>query len=86
MAKGIITRFVLNRQGVRELLQSAQIMAACREKAEEIASGLGEGYEVSTRVGQNRVNASIGAVSPKARAENLKHNTLVRAISGGGKS
>lgn len=86
MAKGIITRFERNHQGVRELLQSAWIMAVCREKAEEIASGLGEGYEVSTRVGQNRAIASISAVSPKARAENLKHNTLVRAISGGGKS
>lgn len=83
MAKNIITKFVLNRAGVRELLQSGEMMAACREKAEEIAGALGEGYEVDTHVGTNRVNAAIGAVSLAARADNLKHNTLVRAISGG---
>ena len=50
-------------------------------EAQERAASLGEGYAVNTMVGQNRVNVRIVAESQEARAENLRDNTLLTAIS-----
>ena len=77
-----IDKFVLNRAGVRALLQSAEIQQACREQAEEIAGKAGEGYAVDTYVGQNRANASVYPETAAARADNLRNNTLLKAMGG----
>lgn len=49
----------LNREGVRELLLSPEMMAICEEQANNAIQRLGPGYVVSTMTGRNRVNASI---------------------------
>ena len=63
-------KFELNRAGVKELLQSSEMMAICKEYADNAVASLGEGYEVSTHTGKTRVNASVTAVTYKARKEN----------------
>ena len=73
-------RIELNDAGIKELLKSAEIMAACREQADQIAARAGEGYEVSTYTGKTRVNASVHAVTDKAYRDNLKNNTLLKAV------
>lgn len=70
----------LNSEGVRALLRSAEIMSVCREYADAARSRLGEGYEVTTHMGQNRVNASVAAVTAKARKENLEQNSILKAL------
>lgn len=75
-------KFELNRKGVRELLRSSEMMAVCKSYADNARSSLGEGYEVTTKVGKNRVNAEVAAVSYEARAENSENNTILKALRG----
>ena len=75
--------FQLNRAGVRELLQSAEMMNICRTYADRIQSRAGDGDEVTTYKGRNRVNASVHAATVEARKENYENNTLLKALGGG---
>lgn len=70
----------LNREGVRQMLQSEEMQNLLRERAETALASLGEGYEVTTRVGKNRANASIKAATYKARKDNLKNNSILKAL------
>lgn len=73
-------KVVLNRAGVRELLRSKEMMAICKEHADAAVSRLGPGYESDTYTGTNRVNASVAAVSQKAKRQNMKENTILKAL------
>ena len=75
-------KFSLNRDGVRDLLKSDGMMEICAGYANQALSALGDGYEVTTHVGQNRVNAEISAVTPQAKRENSKNNTILKALRG----
>lgn len=78
-----LEKFELNQANVRnQILKSGEMMEMCREKASQIAARAGEGFEVDTYVGQNRVNAMVSAATPKARRKNLKENTLLKSIGG----
>lgn len=74
--------FKLNRQGVRELLKSQEMMNVCKEYAEQVRNRAGDGYEISTYVGTNRVKASVYADTYEARKDNFDHNTLLKALGG----
>jgi len=73
---------VLNSAGIRELLKSAEIEAVCKEQAEAVAGRAGDGYTVDTYVGKTRVNAMVTADTYAARRDNLKNNTLLKALGG----
>lgn len=79
MAKAVIK---LNREGVRQLLRSKEAENICCEFADRAAERLGDGYEVSTYTGKNRANASIKAVTYKARKETRQNNTILKAVLG----
>lgn len=81
MAKNV--RFELNRQGVRELMQSDEMMAVVSRLANESLATLGDGYEVTTLVGKTRVNAEIAAVTYQARKENSENNTILKSLRRG---
>lgn len=80
----ILKKFVLNRAGVRELLRSSEMQDVLREAAEAVRANAGDGYSVDVHVGKNRANASVGTESIQSRADNLRNNTLLRALGGGG--
>lgn len=71
---------VLNSEGVRQLLRSDEMQNLLREKAENALASLGEGYETTAYVGKNRANASIKAVTYKAKKDNLQNNTILKAL------
>ena len=75
-------RVELNSDGVRELLQSPEMMAFCQNLANGIAGRAGDGYVVTTYTGRTRVNASVYAATEEARRDNLKNNTLLKAVKG----
>lgn len=75
-------RFELNSQGVRELLQSPEMMDICKQYAIKAQSKLGDGYEVTTHTGKTRVNAQIKAETYKARKDNAKNNSILKALRG----
>lgn len=77
-----ITKFTLDRAGVRRLLKSDEMLNCVKSYADDAVSSLGEGYEVNTRRGKTRVNAKIQAVSYKAKRDNLTNNTILKAVFG----
>ena len=74
-------RFVLNRSGVAELLKGGAMQGILRDHASKVISKAGTGYKQDIHVGPNRANAQVTAVSFKAKRDNLKNNTLVKAVS-----
>lgn len=75
-------KFVLNWQGVRELMKSKEMMDICSKYANNALARLGDGYEVNTYSGENRVNAEVYAQSFAAKRENIKSNTILKAVFG----
>ena len=75
-------KFQLNRSGVKELMQSSEMMSVCQKYANAALGRLGNGYEVSTHVGKTRVNAEVAAATYAARVENMNDNTILKAIRG----
>lgn len=74
-------KLVLNREGVRQMLRSAEMMDICGEYALRAEKRLGEGYEATLHTGKNRVNASVAAVSQRARKENHENQTILKAVT-----
>ena len=69
-----MAKIVLDKKGVRELL-------ICLEHAEATkAAAGGEGYEISSHVGTNRVNASVRADTIETIKDNYKNNTLIKSL------
>jgi hypothetical protein len=75
-------KFELNREGVSELLRSQEVLDLCTEYANNALARLGDGYEVNTMVGAVRANAEVYAQSFAAKRENLKSNTILKAVFG----
>ncbi len=79
MSKSIV-ELKLNSDGIKELLKSDEIAAACKEQADAIASRAGDGYEVTTRQYPERIAYAVNAETKEARQDNLKNNTLLKAL------
>ena len=75
-------KVVLNRRGVGQLLKSQEMMNEVTKQAYSAQSKLGDGYEVSYRKDKTRVVAVIKATSPEAIKENLRRNTILKALKG----
>lgn len=73
-------KFKLNRQGVRELMQSGPMQTVLNEKADRVRKNCGEGFEQDSMVGKNRANAMVYARTRQAKARNNRENTLLKAL------
>lgn len=79
-------KFELNREGVRELLQSpemAEILAGAAERVAAAASARGRSYTAEVSMGASRVTARVKAADTQAYYSNLKHNTLLKSLGSG---
>ena len=72
----------LNTAGVRELLKSKEIQDECRKVAQQIQGRVGDGYVVEDRNYHERSGAAVRVDSPSAYRDNLKNNTLLKAVQG----
>lgn len=72
--------FELNRQGVADLMKSAEMQKILTRHAKDIRTRAGDGYEQDIFVGKNRANAMVSAVTTKAKKDNLENNTLLKAV------
>lgn len=72
--------FKLNYKGVGELMKSEPMQKVLNEYATSIKNRCGNGYEQDIRVGKNRANAMVKATTHQARRDNLKNNTLLKAV------
>lgn len=76
--------FKLNLPGLNELMKSSEMQAVLNEKAQSIAAAAGEGYEIeSAHPIQFVAIASVRASTWAAKRDNLKNNTLLKAMGGG---
>lgn len=73
-------RFELFRNGVFELMRSAEMQAVLQEHAEKVKQRAGDGYEMDTYVGPHRANCMIFANTADAWRDNLENNTLLKAL------
>ena len=73
-------KFKLNYSGVGQLLKSSEMQGVLTEKATAIKNRAGEGYVQDVYVGKTRANAMVYAVSYKAKRDNMKNNTLLKAV------
>ena len=73
-------KFKLNSGGVRELLKSQEMQSVLIEKATGIKNRCGEGYTQDVYVGKNRANAMVKAETYQAKRDNLKNNTILKAV------
>jgi hypothetical protein len=72
--------FVLNRNAVAELMKSEAMQEILAKRADEIRGRAGTGYGQDTYVGKNRANAMVFADTYDAKRDNLKNNTLLKAV------
>lgn len=72
--------FVLNQAGVAALMKSPEMQAILKEKATAVRTRAGEGYEQDLFVGKNRANAMVYADTIQAKRDNMKNNTLLKAV------
>lgn len=73
-------KFKLNQKGVRELLKSDEMQSVLSTRARSIRERCGEGYEQDIYIGKSRANAIVRAKTYKAKKDNLKNNTLLKAV------
>lgn len=69
----------LNYAGVRELLKSAEMRAVLDGYANGVMRQLDDGYETEHRT-TDRAVVAVGAVTAKARVQNSRDNTLLKAL------
>ncbi|WP_373737950.1 hypothetical protein [Jeotgalibaca porci] len=73
-------KFKLNSSGVRSLLQSNEMQAVLDKQATAIRNRAGVGYQQDTYIGKNRANAMVWAETFQAQRDNMKNNTLLKAV------
>lgn len=80
MSKNV--KIELNRAGVRALLKSSEMQGLLLDHAEAIAGRAGDGYAAESAVLGTRAVASAYTENPDAMRDNLKNNTLLKAVRG----
>lgn len=76
-------KFKLNLAGLNELMKSAEMQSTLNAAAGQIQARAGAGYEVESAHPISFVAiASVKAADYKARLDNLKNNTLLKAMGG----
>ena len=73
-------KFELNRSGVRALMQSAEMQSILKDKANNALNSLGQGYKADSYVGKTRANAMVYADTYQAKRDNLKNNSILKAV------
>jgi len=73
-------KFVLNRAGVRQLMQSEEMQSILKDKADAALNSLDEGYKSDIYIGKNRANAMVYADTYQAKRDNLKNNSILKAV------
>ena len=75
-------KFELNKAGVRELMLSDEMESGLESIAGKILARLGDGYSTNTFHGKNRINVEVKADTYAARRDNMKNNTILKAVQG----
>lgn len=66
--------------GIRELLKSEEMKEAIDSYAEEIVGRLDKNYKSKSKYTKTRYMAAVYANNRKAISDNMKNNTLLKAV------
>ncbi|XUB61318.1 hypothetical protein IGI71_002400 [Enterococcus sp. DIV1279b] len=61
-------------------MKSNQMQDVLEEKATGVRNRAGEGYKQDIYVGKTRANAMVYADTYQAKKDNMKNNTLLKAV------
>lgn len=78
-----LLRFELNKAGVRELLQSAEMQSVVQsytDRALANCGGTSAGYTATVFVGFDRVHGNVVADSAEAQRDNENSNSLLKGL------
>ena len=78
-----MVEFELNEDGVAELLKSEEMQAVLQKEASKVLRRLNKGYGSTPGMTSQRAKITVGTRSHQAAADNLKNNTLLKALGGG---
>ena len=73
-------RFELDMGGVRELMQSAEMLDTVSEYGAKVLEIAGEGYAIKNGIGETRAGSTVHVDSAHAYYSNRKHKTLQKAL------
>lgn len=73
-------KFELNSAGVRELLNSNNMKSVLSKYASDVQSRAGSGYTTSVINVSDRAKAFVHTSTKSAQRDNLKNNTLLKAL------
>ena len=78
----------LNHSAITELMMSDEVGSLIDQCGEDVANRAGNGYATRSYIsigrkhkGDNRRACNVYAETQKAKADNLKNNTLLKAVS-----
>jgi hypothetical protein len=72
--------FKYSRAGFNELRRSPEMLSACQEIASQVMGRAGKGYGTGTRMYRSRCAVAIFPVTQDGVRDNLKNNTLLKAL------
>ena len=73
-------KFVLNREGVSELLRSNEMKSILEGHASNARNSAGAGDEYEVKEGKNRAYANIFPADAESAKDNYENNTLLKVI------
>lgn len=74
-------RIQLLSKGVRELLKSPEIRSDVYQVASKVKNNAGTGYEIGQYTAKTRNVMTVYAADDNAKRDNLKNNTLLKALN-----
>ena len=79
-----MNKFVLDKKGVGELLRSEEIQSVLNAYGQQVQinTGNAEDYQTQVSVGKVRTNVVIRCINSTSLKDNLKNNTLLKALGG----
>lgn len=76
-------KIVLNKSGMDELLNSEGVVSSLEKAAQGVLAKLGDGYAMQEPYhGPHRANVAIETTTKRAYWDNVKHNTMLKALGG----
>lgn len=76
-------KFVIHKNGVKDLLKSQEVQDMLATKAAIIAARAGDGFTSGVRVGSDRARAYVLPETYAARRRQAKHHLLEHAVGRG---
>lgn len=78
-----VVKFELNSKGVVELMKSSAMQSVLKKYGDATASAAGKGYSTEIVMSGDRAKVFVEAKTFEARQDNMKNNTLLKALGGG---